>query len=612
MPEIYQPRKLPRNREYPGYQFYCTIEQKNGTSENSFCFAVLCVIDWLKQRLQETGVIPREIQRLPERQRSQTICPAELESFTISSGFSAYAVSLSDHGIWALRLKEADSDTKERKAFPGRFFATNIGVHRMNDKQVELGIRIDVTDPEEAPEIDYAFRPKLVRYLYEAPEFILKQCSALPYQTAITVNEDEPYKELRNTLDSSEGTLPLILVTQGIKLPKEEPASLFGNTPFPTSLTAPPPGLFSNPFPAGPVIEYYYPFDADDIAAHNFGHAITYQVAEKLHNTLKNRLKKDYTPGDILFIEPKRFGGAVRIISKDDPDPVKQVWTRAHCYSKDRKYFFGDIQFEFDARIIENREKIEQIRASSDMEAAEKLTRLNQTIDELQEENEKRVRKISELRDQAQQEYDKGVDAERQRNQATIQENEQLERDLQAARARIQQLEQENRTARAQRAALEAIRSLDEMPRTTTDVVNYFQQVYGDHIALTERGIKTAARCDIKPEGLWYYLYHMATTLYELHHDNVPDIVNAFQHATGIEVAMSEGKQSHRDNKIMNQRDDIYEGKELSMEPHVKLLPQKAGAEDQRIYYCYDHELDKIIIGRVGKHLKTAGTFRMG
>ena len=79
-----------------------------------------------------------------------------------------------------------------------------------------------------------------------------------------------------------------------------------------------------------------------------------------------------------------------------------------------------------------------------------------------------------------------------------------------------------------------------------------------------------------------------------------------------IYKAMSEGKQSHKDNKIMNQRDDTYEGRELSMEPHVKLLPQKAGADDRRIYYCYDHELDKIIVGRVGMHLKTAGTSRMG
>ena len=57
---------------------------------------------------------------------------------------------------------------------------------------------------------------------------------------------------------------------------------------------------------------------------------------------------KNYTPGDILFVEPKRFGGNVRIMDKDVKDVVKQVWKRAHCYSKNRRYPFGDIQFEFE------------------------------------------------------------------------------------------------------------------------------------------------------------------------------------------------------------------------------------------------------------------------
>ena len=52
MPEKYMPRKLPRNREYPGYQFFCTLEKENSTPEECFCFAVLCVVDLLKERLR--------------------------------------------------------------------------------------------------------------------------------------------------------------------------------------------------------------------------------------------------------------------------------------------------------------------------------------------------------------------------------------------------------------------------------------------------------------------------------------------------------------------------------------------------------------------------------
>ena len=103
----------------------------------------------------------------------------------------------------------------------------------------------------------------------------------------------------------------------------------------------------------------------------------------------------------------------------------------------------------------------------------------------------------------------------------------------------------------------------------------------------------------------------MATSLFDIHHEGKPDVETEFLHATGIEVAMREGSQSRKGNRIMNLRNDIYEGKELSMEPHVKLLPQKAGTNHQRIYYCYDHEIDRIIVGSIGEHLKTAGTMHM-
>lgn len=143
MPENYLPRKLPRNQEYPGYQFYCTLERQDGNSEECFCFSSLCVVDWLKERLRETDVIPEQIAKLPGRQKSYEIHPDDLKSFTINSGFSAYMVSLPGHGIWSLRLKESDSDTEQRKAIPGRFFATNIGLHIESIQSASEGLTPD-------------------------------------------------------------------------------------------------------------------------------------------------------------------------------------------------------------------------------------------------------------------------------------------------------------------------------------------------------------------------------------------------------------------------------------------------------------------------------------
>ena len=611
MPENYLPRKLPRNKEYPGYQFYCTIQKQNASAEKCFCFAVLCVVDWLKERLRGTEVIPEEISGLPDRQNAVSVSPADLESFTISSGFSAYAVSLPKHGIWSLRLKEPDSDTEQRKAVPGRFFATNIGLRIMNDRQVELGIRIDVTDPEETPEVDFAFRPRLVRYLYEAPDILLSQAAGLPYEKAVAVDGDEGMKTLRAFLDSSEGTMPVILVTQAFRLPKEEPVSFVGWKSFPSGLSSPPPGLFPPAAPSVPLPEQYYPYDADDIAAHNFGYAVTCKVPEKMHRQLAARLKKDYTPGDILFAEPKRFGGRIHVLSSEDGDAAKQVWARAHCYSKDRKYSFGDVLFEFDARNVENRELIDRIRASGEMQTEEKLAQLNRKIDELQEENEKRVQKINELKQQLLSEFRRGEEAEKLRTDQLLEDHDRMEEELRSVKALNMHLDQENREARAIRSSMEQFRNMPELPRSNEDVICYFQKVFGDRIVFTERGIKTGCKCDIKPEGLWYYLYHMAKELFDIHHEGNPDVENEFLHAAGIEVAMSEGSQTNKGSKFRKQREDVYNGKDIYIAPHVKLDDQRSGAENRRIYYCYDRELDRIIIGWIGMHLDTAGTMHM-
>ncbi len=607
MADYYPPRKLPRNREYPGYQFYCTLRKPDGSAEDCFCRAAMSVIDWLRQRLRETDVIPPMIAGLPAKDQASGLRPADLVSFTISSGFSARAVSLPAHGIWTLRLKEPDSGTDQREAVSGRFFTTNVGLHILGRDRVELGIRIDVTEPEGVPEVDFAFRPQFVRDLYAAPDLIPEQAAELPYQKAIPVENEAQLKRLRTVLDSTAATLPVILVTQALRLPAGVSARV---EDIPLSALEPVSG--SGPdLPRCPLLEPYYPVDADQIAAHNFGHAVTCRVSEEMRERLAYRLKKNYTPGDLLFVDPKRYGGHTRVFGCKEKDVAYLVWQRAHSYSKNRRYSFGDVRFEYEARSTENRETIDRIRASGETVTKEQIAGLNRKIDELQEENEEQVRKIDDLKEQLLSEFSRGQEAERQQTEWLLNDHELLEEELRRANAHAMTLEQENREARAIRSAVEAFRTMPELPRTNADVVAFFRRVFGDRIVFTEQGLGSASRCAVRPDGLWYYLYHMATTLFDLHHAGCPDTETEFFRATGIEAARGEGSQSRKDRSVMQQRIDTYEGKQISLEPHVKLAQKKAGADHQRIYYCYDREFDRIIIGWIGEHLKTAGTVHL-
>ena len=604
MPVEYSTRKLPRVREYPAYQFYATLEYKGQTAESCFCYAALTVTDWLKERLENTGMVPEEIRRLPNRSCFADVTMEDFKSFRVNSGFTADVIALPKQKLWTLRLKEPDSKTEGREVVPGRFFITNVGITIGSNQQVEFGIHIDVTDPENAPEVEYAFRPKFIRYLFAEGNLSVRQETCLKYNTAVPVETDDQFKVFRGIIESTRLQMPVVVFTQAVNVPEFKPEGFFSlnrsNSPF-----------RENPFiqeTPTPMIKTFYPFDADDFAGHAFGYALTCKATEKMHDQISKRIHKQYNPGDILLIEPRRFGGAVRVFEQNEPDVALLLKGKTRSFSKHKNYDFGNVQYEYDARNILAKEQIEEVRQSTELAAAEKFSKLNQMIQDLQLEGEKKTKKIEELKDQNLLEFERGEQAERERNEELLRSYDELERQYQASQALNLQLKTDISKARSYQQAAEQFRTLAVMPQTCADVVSYFEMVFGDRIAFTEKGKKTAGKCDIRADGLWFYLFHMANTLFDLHHDNTADIERAFMEATGIEIALGESKKSHKSNAIMRTREDVWQGKTISIEPHVKLVSQKAGTEHQRIYYCYDHEEDQIIIGHIGDHLINAAT----
>jgi len=136
--------------------------------------------------------------------------------------------------------------------------------------------------------------------------------------------------------------------------------------------------------------------------------------------------------------------------------------------------------------------------------------------------------------------------------------------------------------------------------------VAYFQMFFADRLGFTERGQKTAVKCDINPEMLWACLFQVARVLVDLYRNGVRDIESAFKKCTGWELAPTEGAMTREISDMMSQRKDIYEGREISVEPHIKFpkSARKTGAQYQRLYYAYDPETRKVVVGYVGDHLE--------
>ena len=109
---------------------------------------------------------------------------------------------------------------------------------------------------------------------------------------------------------------------------------------------------------------------------------------------------------------------------------------------------------------------------------------------------------------------------------------------------------------------------------------------------------------------LWKALYHAATSLADIHRQGYQDVEDRFRRETGWEMALREGAQTHAVAAYMNQRRDTYDGREILVEPHVKFPRSalKTGAKYQRLYYAYDAQTRKIIVGCVGDHLENYST----
>ncbi len=144
------------------------------------------------------------------------------------------------------------------------------------------------------------------------------------------------------------------------------------------------------------------------------------------------------------------------------------------------------------------------------------------------------------------------------------------------------------------------------------DLVDIFSRIFTDRLIFSEEAGKSAADyTQFKVlDRAFDMLYHVGTTLFNLkfEEDHPGDIATRFYNLSGFEFATSEGKQSKKDKSIRASRQITVNGKQYEIWPHIKFgnKPPKI----LRVYFAFDDDQKKIVIGHVGKHLKNATTRR--
>ena len=114
-----------------------------------------------------------------------------------------------------------------------------------------------------------------------------------------------------------------------------------------------------------------------------------------------------------------------------------------------------------------------------------------------------------------------------------------------------------------------------------------------------------------KPEQLavaWEMAFGLATTLYDLVFvENSNRLEDAFgESSSSFELAMSEGKQTKKDAKLMALRKLVHDGEEFDISPHLKYGNRKPKL--LRLYFAICRDRRCLVVGHFGEHLDNYST----
>lgn len=196
---------------------------------------------------------------------------------------------------------------------------------------------------------------------------------------------------------------------------------------------------------------------------------------------------------------------------------------------------------------------------------------------------------------------------EREKFDAQIKE---LKSDLHQSKTREDAYRDAALLSNSRKEALDSLRNIPQYPETPQEIAEYFTVHFGDRIVFTERGKASLRDCTTEPSVLWDALYQISTVLYDLFEDeNVVLVDQEFNRRSKLRFARGEGTMTRKDSGLMRQYHDVYQGKDLNIEAHIKTKEtRESNPKFLRIYFCYDNELHKIIIGSCGKHLENYTT----
>lgn len=368
--------RLLRNRLYPTFQLYAVMGNKKTAPQEGLKLGALTVMHWLAQRLGEN--VPPELQRLPGIDDYKAVPNDRLCSLHLSSGFVIDIVSMPDQGIWSLQLTEPDlgsepgKEDQARQAVPGRVFETNIGFF-VSGGQLECGFQTIVSDPEGTEREADVYRLAVIRRLILHRDFGLRQITPLGHDGE-RITTVEKLKNLCQLWRDEGNQLPCMVFTH-LRRNLETPESLSASPPLGAVL--PERKVLMQPtgeikVPKISDLQGELPYDGDEFARKTAAFCRIYAIEDKLLERFAEAVRQEVRPGDIIVLEPKRFGGKARVLPYKPSQTRKQETMdkllEVMCtYPRGKEINFGNVKFLSQAREALLLSTTDALRQSADV-----------------------------------------------------------------------------------------------------------------------------------------------------------------------------------------------------------------------------------------------------
>ncbi len=163
------------------------------------------------------------------------------------------------------------------------------------------------------------------------------------------------------------------------------------------------------------------------------------------------------------------------------------------------------------------------------------------------------------------------------------------------------------------KSQVSGINGLAELPVSLKSVLLTIERLFSTHVEVSEQACAAAEDYADEHGGhwgkkehvatAWSMVFDVATKLYRLvFTDEVAKFAEQFNAQSKFELAMTEGKQTKKDGRLMGLRKIVHDGKEYDITPHVKY--GNRAPKLLRLHFAIDSDKKKFVIGHFGGHLE--------